>query len=99
MLKTGARSKRGEIGMLCVFLLMVPLLSAAERTEPRDVLQSLRQPPKSCTQLPFWFWNGNLDPAEFRWQLREMAHKGVYAAMPHPRFGMDRREYLEEPFW
>ena len=28
-----------------------------------------------------------------------MADKGVHAAMPHPRFGMDRRLYLEEPFW
>ena len=28
-----------------------------------------------------------------------MADKGVHAALPHPRFGMDRRLYLEEPFW
>jgi hypothetical protein len=99
MLKNGSSSGPGQIGMLCVCLLLVHLVSAAERTEPRDVLQALRQPPKSCTQVPFWFWNGNLDPAEFRAQLREMADKGVYAAMPHPRFGMDRREYLEEPYW
>ena len=31
--------------------------------------------------------------------LSRMASKGVYAAMPHPRFGMDRRQYLEEPYW
>ena len=34
-----------------------------------------------------------------RRQVRMMADKGVHAALPHPRFGMDRRLYLEEPFW
>ncbi len=64
-----------------------------------EFIQSFEHPPRSCTQVPFWFWNGPLDPNEFRSQLREMKEKGVYAAMPHPRFGMDRRLYLEEPYW
>jgi len=64
-----------------------------------NIVAGFNQPRRDCSQVPFWFWNGSLDPEEFRAQLREMARQGVYAAMPHPRFGMDRREYLEEPFW
>ncbi|MCY2924344.1 MAG: glycosyl hydrolase, partial [Planctomycetota bacterium] len=40
-----------------------------------------------------------MDGTELARQLREMAAKGVRAAMPHPRFGMDRRDYLEGPYW
>ncbi|MBN2130969.1 MAG: hypothetical protein JW741_15815 [Sedimentisphaerales bacterium] len=64
-----------------------------------EILQFWRQPPAVCSQAPFWFWNGPLDPNTMRRQIRLMADKGVRAAMPHPRFGMDRRLYLEEPFW
>ncbi len=83
--------------VVLVFLFLccncLPSLRASE------VLQGLRNPPRSCTQIPFWFWNGPLRPEELGRQLKEMAEKGVYAAMPHPRYGMDRRFYLEEPFW
>ncbi len=64
-----------------------------------EILQLWREPPRVCSQAPFWFWNGPLDPEIMRQQVRMMADKGVYAALPHPRFGMDRRLYLEEPFW
>lgn len=56
-------------------------------------------PADDCTQAPFWFWNGPMDAEELARQLREMAARGVRAAMPHPRFGMDRRDYLEGPYW
>jgi hypothetical protein len=64
-----------------------------------EILVLWRWPPRVCTQAPFWFWNGPLDPNTMREQIRMMADKGVHAALPHPRFGMDRRLYLEEPFW
>lgn len=64
-----------------------------------EILRLWREPPAVCSQSPFWFWNGPLDPNTMREQVRMMADKGVRAAMPHPRFGMDRRLYLEEPFW
>jgi hypothetical protein len=64
-----------------------------------EVLTLWREPPQVCSQAPFWFWNGPLDPETMRRQIRMMADKGVHAALPHPRFGMDRRFYLEEPFW
>jgi hypothetical protein len=64
-----------------------------------DVISNFENVPRTFTQVPFWFWNGPLDPNQFREQLRQMNSKGVYAAMPHPRFGMDRRQYLQEPYW
>ncbi len=64
-----------------------------------EILRLWRKPPEVCSQAPFWFWNGSLDPNTMREQIRMMAEKGVHAALPHPRFGMDRRLYLEEPFW
>jgi hypothetical protein len=64
-----------------------------------EVVNCCRHTPRAFTQVPFWFWNGPLDPNEMRRQLREMADHGVYAAMPHPRFGMDRRQYLEPAYW
>lgn len=63
------------------------------------LLAALSEPARDCSQAPFWFWNGPLDPDTMRRQVREMAAQGVSAAMPHPRFGMDRRAYLEPPFW
>ena len=64
-----------------------------------EILALWHDPPAVCSQAPFWFWNGPLDPNTMRLQIRLMADKGVRAAMPHPRFGMDRRFYLEEPYW
>ncbi len=90
-----------------VLLMTVPCTVMARDTSPRrflspsveEILKLWRDPPKVCSQAPFWFWNGPLDPNMMREQIRMMADKGVHAALPHPRFGMDRRLYLEEPFW
>ncbi len=94
---------------LAVIIGLTPIGAGAETPEaqPRrflspsveEILQLWREPPGVCTQAPFWFWNGPLDPNTTRRQIRMMADKGVHAALPHPRFGMDRRLYLEEPFW
>ncbi len=89
-----------------VLLMMIPATvvpptfgASANERAASEIVGALKAPPRACTQIPFWFWNGPLEPDQFRQQLREMADKGVYAAMPHPRFGMDRRQYLEEPYW
>ena len=87
---------------MCVTVLILVVLVFAPRTmaaSTAETIDALASPPRECTQVPFWFWNGPLEPEEFRRQLREMASHGVYAAMPHPRFGMDRRQYLAAPYW
>lgn len=65
----------------------------------RSTVEKIALPDRSCSQVPFWFWNGALDPAEMRAQVGMMVSQRVTAMMPHPRYGMDRREYLEAPYW
>ncbi len=45
-------------------------------------------PPKELGILPFWFWNGELDPKEMEWQLREYKDKGIPGVFLHGRFGL-----------
>lgn len=66
---------------------------------PEKLYEGFRNPPRSCSQIPFWFLNGKVDGHEYATQIEEMASQGVVAAMPHPRYGMDRRDYLSEKFW
>jgi hypothetical protein len=85
---------------ICVYISLVFLcVNPAGSPGVSDAIANFENVPRTFTQVPFWFWNGPLDPNQFREQLRQMNSKGVYAAMPHPRFGMDRRQYLQEPFW
>lgn len=63
------------------------------------LFEGFRSPPTDSTQIPFWFLNGPVDGDEYARQLEEMAAHGVRQAMPHPRFGMDRRDYLTERYW
>ncbi len=103
----GSPRRKSITGFALLFpLLMAGVGSRAAEGQRRwlapsteEILQLWREPPKVCSQAPFWFWNGPLDPNTMREQIRMMAEQGVHAAMPHPRFGMDRRLYLEEPFW
>jgi len=47
---------------------------------------------------PFWFWNGDLTEDEVRWQVAEMAAKGMKGFYIHPRQGL-RRPYLSASFF
>lgn len=47
---------------------------------------------------PFWFWNGDLNEKEIRWQIDEMAAKGVRGFFLHSRQGL-KRPYLSETFF
>jgi len=65
----------------------------------KNILAGFRAPDKSCSQIPFWFLNGPVDGKEWARQIGEMAARGVYQAMPHPRYGMDKRDYLTDKYW
>jgi len=56
-------------------------------------------PPRDCAQIPFWFLNGSVNGEEYARQVSEMNAKSVHQVMPHPRFGMDRRDYLTDRYW
>jgi len=104
---SGSPRHKSTIRFALVLALLMTGICAQAAEGPRrwlapsteEILRLWREPPAVCSQSPFWFWNGPLDPNTMREQIRMMADKGVRAAMPHPRFGMDRRLYLEEPFW
>ncbi|HEY3397529.1 MAG TPA: glycosyl hydrolase [Armatimonadota bacterium] len=68
-------------------------------TDKPDMWAGFAAPDVSCTQIPFWFLNGEVSGDEWAGQLAEMATHGVHQAMPHPRFGMDRRDYLTDRYW
>ncbi len=72
-------------------------------TEPRLDLpldtERFRRPPAEFGILPFWFLDGELDPAEMRFQLGELRDKGMAGVILHGRFGLEMpylgRRYLE----
>jgi hypothetical protein len=47
---------------------------------------------------PFWFWNDTLSADEIRWQVKEMADKGIRGFFIHPRQGL-QQPYLSEVFF
>lgn len=47
---------------------------------------------------PFWFWNDALSADEIRWQINEMADKGLRGFFIHPRQGLGQ-PYLSESFF
>ena len=71
----------------------------SRKREISEFWRGFFQPPKDCAQAPFWFLNGEVDGEVYAAQMDEMARKGVWQAMPHPRYGMDRREYLTEHYF
>jgi hypothetical protein len=48
-----------------------------------------RHPPREYGILPFWFLNGELDPDEMRFQLREFRDKGFPGVILHGRYGLE----------
>lgn len=49
---------------------------------------NFKTPPRELGILPFWFWNGELDPQEMEWQMREYHSKGIPGIFIHGRFGL-----------
>jgi hypothetical protein len=47
---------------------------------------------------PFWFWNDTLSADEIRWQVTEMADKGIRGFYIHSRQGLGQ-PYLSESFF
>ena len=52
-------------------------------------LRNFERPPREYGILPFWFLNGELDPEEMRYQIRELYEKGMSGIILHGRFGLE----------
>ena len=57
--------------------------------------ENFRQPPREYGILPFWFLNGELDPEEMGFQLREFRAKGMPGIILHGRYGLET-DYIDE---
>ena len=51
--------------------------------------EHFNNPPREYGILPFWFLNGELDPQEMLYQLREFREKGMPGIILHGRFGLE----------
>jgi alpha-L-rhamnosidase len=56
-----------------------------ERLDP----ETFEHPTPEFGILPFWFLNGELDPDEMRFQLRELADKRMRGVVLHGRYGLE----------
>ena len=58
---------------------------------------NFHQPPREYGILPFWFLNGELDPQEMLYQLREFREKGMPGIILHGRYGLET-DYIGETY-
>ena len=58
---------------------------------------AFRRPNRDFGILPFWFLNGELDPDEMRFQLRELRDKGMHGVVFHGRYGLEL-PYLSDAY-
>ena len=59
-------------------------------TERRPTtIETFREPSRDFGILPFWFLNGELDPDEMRFQLKELRDKGMQGVILHGRYGLE----------
>jgi hypothetical protein len=56
---------------------------------------NFHKPPRQYGILPFWFLNGELDPTEMLYQLREFRDKGMPGIILHGRYGLET-DYIGE---
>lgn len=52
-------------------------------------IETFREPSRDFGILPFWFLNGELEPEEMRFQLRELRDKGMQGVILHGRYGLE----------
>lgn len=65
-----------------------------------DLLDTLENPGREFTPIPFWFLNDRLTHREIRAQLQDFRAHGVYGLVLHPRMGLPGRlEYLSPAFF
>lgn len=55
----------------------------------QSILRDFADPPSCYRGKPFWAWNGRLDPAELRRQIRIMHRMGLGGFFMHSRVGLD----------
>lgn len=82
----------------CLVAMSFPTAIAGES---ESLEKQFLDPPHEYTMVPFWSWNGTLEPERLRRQIDQMVEQGVYGAFMHARAGLDESEtpYFSEGFW
>ena len=70
-------------------------VAAASRGE---LYREFRDPPASYSLMPYWYWNGRINPSDTRREIEAMLAQGVHQAIAFPWDGMEQR-YLSDEFW
>jgi hypothetical protein len=82
-----------------VIALLLGGLAAAQPSSPStDLYRQFVHPPRADSLMPYWYWNGRINPADTRRQIQAMIDQGVYQAVVFPWDGMEQR-YLSEDYW
>jgi len=63
-----------------------------------EFLEEFRSPPSRYRGAPFWAWNGRLEPAELRRQIRIMHRMGLGGFFMHSRVGLATPYLADEWF-
>lgn len=64
----------------------------------QELIQQIAQPGAGFRGAPFWAWNGRLEPAEIRRQVRIMKQMGMGGFFMHSRVGL-ATPYLEKEWF
>ena len=85
---------------IMLLLLAASLLAGAPGKATVERLRAeFRNPPREFTQVPFWFWNGEITEAGIREQIASMEEKGVYGFVIHARMGLSKKVGYMTPRW
>lgn len=87
-------------GLTLILFSMVPHESWAQESASQ-LFDNFRNPPREYSAVPFWSWNGTLDPEKIKWQIEQMVDKGIYGAFMHARAGneLSKTPYFSEGWW
>ncbi len=84
---------------MLIFVLLLALPAAADTDAAERLRREFRNPPREYTQVPFWFWNGDLNKDGVRRQIHSMDKRGVHGFVIHARMGLSKEIGYMTPRW
>jgi len=89
-----AREILAKFSLACVSIFSVFCCSAAET--PDALYRGFQNPPAEYSIMPYWYWNGRVNPADTRREMEAMMRQGVHRAIVFPWDGMEQRFLSKE---
>ncbi len=85
--------------ILILALYALSALGAPDSGAIERLRRDFRSPPREYTQVPFWFWNGDLTEDGIRERIASMAGRGVHGFVIHARMGLSKDIGYMTPRW